>query len=345
MKTAVTAYPSLSLPHTRCIETGGKEGSTKTTNSIVQENTTMTYKALVVGTVLLIGGLPSTLLGDTCDSSDQKDTLCTLHVDDVRPTQFSVGSVAVTCKAHNIAEKSKKKLKKHLKNEKRWIPAIVGPDGNFYMTDHHHLSTALHRAVSPKWGNKSKVLHIQILDNFTTKDASWGEFWEAMQKENRSYNYDNKGTPDMNFALLPADVGGLLNDPYRTLSRWVRESCGYVKAGKEQCDGIRTDHEHKAPYFMEFYWGNFFRQHLPLKINDLEVCQSIPYSETCLDDEVAQLKAIYDQSMTLAASEEAKKYFEDQGLDPWDYGFNPSGEHLQLEWGGYKDACEEPVAQ
>ncbi len=197
----------------------------------------MNCKSLAIGTVFSIGGLPSTLLGDTCESSDPKDTVCTLHVDDVRPTQFAVGSVAVTCKAHSIAERSKKKLKKYLGGEKRRIPAIVRPDGNFYMTDHHHLSTARHRAVSPKWGNKSKVLHIQILDNYTTKDVSWGEFWEEMQKANRSYNYDNydnKGTPDMNFALLPADVGGLLNDPYRTLSRWVRESCGYVKLGKEQ---------------------------------------------------------------------------------------------------------------
>lgn len=306
----------------------------------------MNYRSLAIGTVLLIGGLPSTLWGDTCKSSDPKGTLCTLHVDAVRPTQFAVGSVAVDCKARKLSKKSKKRLKEYLAAEARRIPAVVGPDGNFYMTDHHHLSTALHRAQSSKWGKKSKVLHIEVLDNFSSHDNdSRGEFWAAMQKAHRSYNYDNKGIPDMNFALLPAGVGGLLNDPYRTLSRWVRESCGYVKAGKEQCDHIRTDHEHKAPFFMEFYWGNLFRQHLPMTVKELQVCKSIPYSEICLDDEVAQLKAIYDKSMKLAASEEAKKYFEEQGLDPWDYGFNPSGEHLELEFGGDQDACEEPVTR
>jgi len=305
----------------------------------------MNYRSLALGAAVLLGSLPFSLLAGTCQPCDSADTLCKLHVDELRPTQFSVGSVAVTCKAQKISEKSKKKLKKYLADEKRQIPAIVGPDGYFYMTDHHHLSTALYRAVSSKWGNKSKVLTIQILDNFTTKDVTWGEFWEAMQEEHRSYNYDNKGTPDMNFALLPVDVSGLLNDPYRTLSRWVRESCGYVKSGKEQCDGIRTDHKHAAPYFMEFYWGDFFRQHLPLKVKDLEVCKSIPYSETCLDDEVAQLKGIYDEAMKLAASEKAREYFENQKppLDPWEYGYNPSGEHLQLKWGGYQNACEEPV--
>jgi hypothetical protein len=165
-----------------------------------------------------------------------------------------------------------------------------------------------------------------------------------MQEANRSYDYDNKGVPDMNFALLPTDVNGLLNDPYRSLSRWVRESCGYVKKGKEQCDDIRTDHSHEAPYFMEFYWGNFFRKQLPLTTADLKVCKSIPYSATCLDDEVSQLKEIYDKAMALAASPEAKTYFEGEGLNAWDYGYNPSGDHLKLNWDGYKDACEEPVA-
>lgn len=303
----------------------------------------MKYKYLALGSVFLIVSLPSVLLGGTCKPSDPTDTLCTLHVNDVRPTQFAVGAVAVTCKANKISKKSSKKLNKYLANKKRRIPVVIGSDGNFYMTDHHHLSTALYQAVSSKWRSESKVLHVRIIDNFTGKDTSWGEFWEAMLKAHRSYNYDNKGTPGMNFALLPTDVGGLLNDPYRTLSRWVRESCGYVKAGKEQCDGIRTEHEHKAPFFMEFYWGDFFRQHLPLKIKDQEVCKSIPYSKTCLDEEVAQLKAIYEKSMKLAVSEDAKKYFENQGLNAWDYGYNPSGEHLQLNWGGYKNACEEPV--
>jgi len=305
----------------------------------------MNYRYLAFGSLFLIGSFPSTLLGETCKPTDPTDTLCTLNVAQVRPTQFAVGSVAVACKARKIGEKSKKKLQKYLAKEKRRIPAVIGPDGHFYMADHHHLSTALHQATSTEWDDSDKVLHIKILDNFRTNNAAQGEFWNTMIETHRSYLYDNKGIANMNFALLPADVSGLLNDPYRTLSRWVRESCGYVKAGKEQCDGIRTDHEHKAPFFMEFHWGNFFRDKLPLATKDLKVCQSTPYSKTCLDDEVAQLKGIYDKSMALAASEDAKKYFEAQGLDPWDYGFNPSGKHVQLEWSGDDKSCEEPVTQ
>lgn len=158
----------------------------------------------------------------------------------------------------------------------------------------------------------------------------WGAFWNDMQKEHFIYNSDNKGIPDMNLALLPGDVGGLLNDRYRTLSRWIRLSCGYVKLGKEQCDRIHTDHPHRAPFFMEIYSGEFFRERLPLTTANLSVCKSIPYSSTCLSDEVGELKAIYEKAMKLAATGEAKRFFEDRGLDPWDYCYNPSGEHLQL---------------
>ncbi|MCI5117334.1 MAG: hypothetical protein D3913_05130 [Candidatus Electrothrix sp. LOE1_4_5] len=308
----------------------------------------MKYKSLILGAVFLVGSFPFAVSGKDCKPTDPKDTNCTLHVDKVRPTQFAVGLVAVKCKAEKIEKKNKKKLKKYLEEPKREIPVVIGPDGNFYMTDHHHLSSALYRANSPKWGKESKKLHLKILDNFYNikDDTSWGKFWEEMQQKHRSYNYDNKGIPHMSFDLLPSNVGGLLNDPYRTLSRWVRESCGYVKAGKTQCDGIRTDHEHKAPFFMEFYWGNFFRENLPLKIKEnITVCKSMPYSATCLDDEVAQLKGIYEQAMKLAASEKAKEYLENNGLDPWEYGFNPSGEHLELTWSGSENACEEVVTQ
>ncbi len=96
---------------------------------------------------------------------------------------------------------------------------------------------------------------------------------------------------------------------------------------------------------MEFYWGDIFRKHLPLTAADLEVCNAMPYSPTCLSDEVGQLKGIYDKAMKLAASKDAMKFFEDKGLDPWDYGFNPTGQHLKLTWSGDQDACEEPVPE
>lgn len=294
-------------------------------------------------TLFILSGLPFALYADSCQSTDAVGSLCTLQVMQLRPTQFSIGADAVACKAEKISKKSKKKLKKYLAKEKRQIPVVIGPDGGFFITDHHHLAAALYLASSSDWGEQDKILTINILANYADKNLSWADFWNDMLQTHRSYNYDNKGIANMNFALLPADVSGLLNDPYRTLSRWVRESCAYVKAGVEQCENIRTDHPHKAPYFMEFYWGNFFRQHIPLPVKDLPVCKALPYSSNCLNDEVAQLKAIYPNAVKLAASEQAKTYFLAQGLNPWDYGFNPANENLPLEWDGVNNACEQLV--
>ena len=54
------------------------------------------------------------------------------------------------CKRKKIEEKSRKQLKKWLRNEKRQVPAVIGPDGDFYITDHHHLATAVYRALPDK---------------------------------------------------------------------------------------------------------------------------------------------------------------------------------------------------
>jgi len=300
----------------------------------------MAKRALSIASVILAAGLASPAPAKTCRPDDPAQTSCTLQVERLRPTQFAVGSIAVDCKADGIARRSKKKLKKYLQAPDREVPAVVGPDGNFYITDHHHLATAVYRAKSKEWGDDDKLMRVKIIANHDAGGVSLAEFWEGMQRERLTYNSDNKGIPDMNFALLPTTVGGLLNDPYRTLSRWVREGCGYVKLGKTQCDDIRTDHPHEAPYFMEFYWGEFFRQQLPLTVAEREVCKSIPYSSTCLADEVGQLKSRYAAAMKLAASEAAMKYFVDLKLDPWAYGYNPSARHVPLTWTGDDLACE-----
>lgn len=286
--------------------------------------------------------LPALVWGEACKSHDVKGTLCHMNVADIRPTQFAVGAVAVSCKAEKISKKSKKKLKKYLQKEKNRMPAVIGPDGEFYITDHHHLATALYQAQSSDWGDMDKTLTMQVIDTYFPDKVSWAEFWQIMQEKNQSYNYDNKGIAYMNFALLPKTVGELLNDPYRTLSRWVRESCGYLKKGKTQCDAIRPDPAHEAPFFMEFYWGDFFREHLPLTTEKLKVCQSIPYSSLCLKNEVEQLKGIYEQAMQLAVSDKAVNYFIDQGLDPMSYGFNTEKKFVPIQWGGAENECDNP---
>ena len=83
----------------------------------------MNYKYLAFGSLFLIGSFPSSLLGEACKPTDPTDTLCTLNVAQVRPTQFAVGSVAIACKARKIEEKSKKKLQEYLAKVKKLTPS------------------------------------------------------------------------------------------------------------------------------------------------------------------------------------------------------------------------------
>ena len=50
------------------------------------------------------------------------------------------------------------------------------------------------------------------------------------------------------------------NEPYRTLSRWVRDGLGYVKP-------------QNAMYFMEFKWGAYMRDHGTPPLEDVGKCQ------------------------------------------------------------------------
>lgn len=139
--------------------------------------------------------------------------------------------------------------------------------------------------------------------------------------------HDNKGLGPMNPMLLPANLGDMLNDPYRTLSRWVRESCGYLKSGKDQC---ATFGPGASSWFMEFSWADFLRGTTPIASAEKPVCVSMPYTKECLPNQVGALVMLYPSAMKAAESEQAKQYFESLGLDPVQYGFNSSGQHLGL---------------
>ncbi len=116
-----------------------------------------------------------------CQKTAALGSTCLMKVKDLHPTQFSVGSVAVECKKKKIEKKYKKgKLEKYLADEARQVPAAVGPDGHFYITDHHHLSTAVYRAKQDDWQGKNQKLHVNILENFYGTGISIEEFWNIM---------------------------------------------------------------------------------------------------------------------------------------------------------------------
>lgn len=75
-------------------------------------------------------------------------SVCRVKLKDLRPTQSSVGTAAVNCKARKMEQKIKDEgdYEKYFKKEKRLVPVIIGPNEKFYVLDHHHMSNALYRA-------------------------------------------------------------------------------------------------------------------------------------------------------------------------------------------------------
>ena len=286
---------------------------------------------------MLIGTAGLCLPGQTLavDLPDCQDmvalgSVCLMEVKDLRPTQFSVGSVAVECKKKKIEKKYEKgKLEKYLADESRHVPAAVGPDGNFYITDHHHLSTAVYRAKEGDWRGKNQKLYVTILENFHETGISMEEFWSIMVMRKNVWPHDEKGkeVKDYRDKLPKMDMGDLKDNPYRTLSRWTRESCGYIKKGKDQCLALEaTVGEPTASYFMEFYWAKFLRNQLEKDNNDL--------------DSPKKLMDSYPEAIQVTLSKKkTKEFFEAQGLDAVDYGQNQEGTYLYLDFS--KDACEE----
>lgn len=70
-----------------------------------------------------------------------------------------------------------------------------------------------------------------------------------MDAHNWLYPYDKAGRPCA-WENLPRYVGGLIDDPYRSLAGDVREAGGFTKT--------------PMPY-SEFLWADYFRDHIRKK--------------------------------------------------------------------------------
>ena len=164
--------------------------------------------------------------GKPCTVKSEKGDHCQVRMFQVVPTQTAVGMREVSYK---IA---------HLKDEKDPLPVVVGPDGNFYLIDHHHLALAF---VKTGIGQADA----EILKNWA--DHTTSEFWDKMRESAWVYLYDEHGDGPIPVTALPKQIWQLKDDPFRSLAGAVRDKGGFQKTDK--------------PY-MEFTWANFFRKKL-----------------------------------------------------------------------------------
>lgn len=155
---------------------------------------------------------------------------------ELRPTQMTVGYREVERKRGTWGAKSDKNaaLATHM------APVVLGPGGERFITDHHHLTRAL-------FDEGQKEVFVTVVGDLRKADPE--RFWTLMDFHGWTHPFDEKGLR-CDYADLPKTVQGLKDDPYRSLSGALRRQGGFAK---------------DATPFSEFVWADFFRSRIKLK--------------------------------------------------------------------------------
>jgi hypothetical protein len=164
--------------------------------------------------------------------------LHTVQIKDLRPTQMTVGMREVEEKRKRWREHKGKKKREFLGSH--MIPVILGPKDRHYVIDHHHLSRALLDE------GETEVL-ISVVARLHTLDRD--AFWVVLDNRSWCHPYDQNGVR-RTFADIPASIGDLRDDPFRSLAGELRRIGGYSK---------------ETVPFSEFLWADFLRRRIKRK--------------------------------------------------------------------------------
>ena len=157
---------------------------------------------------------------------------------DLHPTQLTVGMIVVQDKKKHLAALSPSDRQSFMKDHP--MPAVVGPQGKLYITDHHHLGRA--------------ALDAGVATGFFTVDADLSKcttetFWKEMNESQWVHPLDENGVRHY-YTSIPDRLGKLVDDLYRSLAGYVRNANGYDKT---------------PTAFAEFIWADFFRRNIPIE--------------------------------------------------------------------------------
>lgn len=159
----------------------------------------------------------------------------------LRPTQISVGLREVADKRRELAQETRDQRHDYLHHHV--VPVVLGPGGEAFLIDHHHLARALlDDGFEHAWCN--------TIADLSQHDTS--AFWREMKLRHWVYPHDPQGGLQP-VSALPVHVADLVDDPYRSLAGYARNAGAYQK----------TD----AP-FAEFIWADFFRKRVVIGPGD-----------------------------------------------------------------------------
>jgi len=166
---------------------------------------------------------------------DREPVLHPVRIDDLRPTQMTVGYREVARKRRDWREMANRDggdfLGRHM------IPVVRGPRDRLWIIDNHHLARALHEE------GVEDVL-VRIMADLTKLQGRL--FTTFMDNRNWLHPFDADGRR-RDVKHIPRHVSKLADDPYRSLAGELRRVGGYAKD--------------ETPY-SEFLWADFLRRHI-----------------------------------------------------------------------------------
>jgi hypothetical protein len=171
-------------------------------------------------------------------ASVREPVLHPVAIDDLRPTQITVGMREVGAKRQAWRSKSDDKGAEFL--GKHMVPVILGPKGRYYVVDHHHLARALHEE------GVASIL-VSVIADLTRLDPD--AFWFVLDNHAWMHPFDDQGRR-RGYDEIPKSVSDLIDDPFRSLAGELRFAGGYAK---------------DTTPFSEFLWADFLRRRIKRK--------------------------------------------------------------------------------
>lgn len=166
---------------------------------------------------------------------DVEPVLVPVRIDDLRPTQMTVGYREVARKRREWREIAESDGALYL--GRHMIPVVCGPKRHLWVIDNHHLARALHEE------GVEEVLVRIVADLSRLQNRLFTTF---MDNKNWLHPFDDEGHR-RDLKHLPRHIGKLADDPYRSLAGELRRAGGYAKD--------------QTPY-SEFLWADFLRRHV-----------------------------------------------------------------------------------
>jgi hypothetical protein len=156
----------------------------------------------------------------------------------LRPTQMTLGMHEVHQKREAWKTKVSGRLAEFL--AAHMVPVIKGPEGEPYLTDHHHLARAL-------YDEGVKSVYVTIIADLSRLPED--HFWNMMDFHGWTHPYDAKGRR-REYSELPKTIKTMEDDPYRSLAGELRAMGGFAK---------------DSTPFSEFLWADFLRPRIKAK--------------------------------------------------------------------------------